>query len=186
MTKVPCRFSPVVSHIGVIGLVWALLAVTVPCSAQSPLPTTTCDSAVSNMDIHFPSPMPREDGTRAFRYGANGPFVSGAGSTVTLSVALTFAPGEDAIIKLSGLNENCTGTSSSGTIFTFTFGELAPVNSIALDFGEGEVALNGRAQKAILGSPRYLFVDVWDGEVPSQHAAYSYVIDLQNPKNPTP
>ena len=185
MPKVLCPQSPMVSQFGaMVSLVAAFLAVTVPSSAQSSLPSTTCDSAVSNMDIHFPSPMPREDGTKAFRYGANGPFVSGAGSTMTFSLALTFTPSEDAIIKLSGLDENCGGTSSSGTVFTFTFAELAQTNSISLDFGEGEVGLNGKMQKATLGAPRYLFLDVWDGDIPAQHAAYSYVIDLQNPRNP--
>jgi len=141
---------------------------------------------MANMDIHFPSPMAREDGTRAFRYGTNAqPFVSGGGSTVIISVPLTFTPGEDAIIKLSALDAACGGTSSSGTVFTFTFGELTPTNEIALDFGAGEVSLNGKMQKAILGAPRYLFLDVWDGEVPSAHAAYSYVIDVQNLRNPT-
>jgi hypothetical protein len=140
---------------------------------------------MANMDVHFPPGMTRENGTRAFRYGSNVPFVAGGGSSVTISVPLTFTPGEDAVIKLSALDATCGGNSSFGTVFTFTFRELRETNEIALDFGAGEVGLNGSMQQAILGSPRYLFLDVWDGQIPSQHAAYSYVIDLQHLKNPT-
>src|SRR5438034_6326162 len=171
---------------------WAAVGCTVllgasAARAQVPLPTTTCDAAVSNTDMHFPSGMSREDGTKAFAYGDSGPFVTGGGSSITLTVTLRFAPSENTLIKLSALDDACAGRSSLGTVFTYSFSELnSQRNTITYDAAASEVGLNGQMQKALfVGTPRYLFVDVWDGEVPSQHASYSYVIDLQNPKNPT-
>jgi hypothetical protein len=130
--------------------------------------------------------MSREDGTKAFTYGDNGPFLSGGGSSITLTLGLKFTPGEDAVIKFSALDDSCSGKSSLSTVFTYAFSELAAGrNTITYDAAASEIGLNGQMQKALfVGTPRYLFVDVWDGEVPSQHAAYSYVIDLQNPQNP--
>jgi hypothetical protein len=175
------RFGAVVSICG--GL---LLGVPQRAAAQSALPATTCDSAVANGDQHFPQGMPREDGTKAFRYGALSPFVSGGGAAITITLELTFTPSVDAVIKLAALDDACSGPTSSGTVLSATFTELdSQVNTLLVDIANGEVGLNGEMQKAtILGTPRYVFVDVWDGELPSQHAAYSYVIDLQNPRNP--
>lgn len=177
-----CRFRAATTLVCAI-----LLGFAGPASAQLALPATACDSAASNPDLHFPPGMPLEDGTKAFSYApGDAPFVSASGGSITITVALTFAPGEDATIKLAALDETCGGPSSSGTVFSFTFGALtSPRNTIAIDATTGEVGLNGEMQKAtLLAAPRYLFVDVWDGALPALHAARSYVIDLLDPRNP--
>jgi len=187
MTTSRCRRDRAIARFGVLAAAVAVvLGQPRPASAQASFPATTCDSAVANGDLHFPQGMAREDGTKAFRYGGLSPFVSGGGSAITITVELTFAPDVDAVIKLSALDEACTGPTSSGTVLTASFTELeSQLNTITLDVGSGEIGLNGEMQKAtILGTPRYVFVDVWDGQAPAQHAAYSYVIDLQNPRNP--
>jgi hypothetical protein len=190
MTKVLIRPSPKTSRFGAAAALAAsvLLSVPVTVRAQSSLPSTTCDAAVSYTDLHFPAGMPLEDGTKAFTYGAEMPFVTGGGASITINVNLRFPPGEDATIKLSALDESCGGTSSSGTVFSYTFGALtATRNTITYDVPTGEVGFNGEIQQGSpLGTPRYLFVDVWDGALPAVFAAHSYVIDLQNPMNPRP
>jgi hypothetical protein len=187
MTKRRCRHDRGIARFGVLAV--AVVAVIVgeprPASAQAPFPATTCDSAVANAE-HFPQGMSREDGSKAFRYGALTPFVSGGASAMTITLELTFEPSVDAVIRLSALDEWCGGPSSSATVLSATFTELdSQLNTITVDVANSSVGINGEMQKAtILGTPRYMFVEVWDGDVPSQHAAYSYVIDVQNPRNP--
>src|SRR5207247_6152311 len=117
-----------------------LLCATGSARAQVPLPTTTCDAAVANADMHFPPGMSREDGTKAFAYGDTGPFVRGGGSSITLTVTLKFAPSENTLIKLSALDDACTGRSSLGTVFTYSFSELnSQRNAITYDAAASEV-----------------------------------------------
>jgi hypothetical protein len=164
-----------------------LLALPVVAAAQTVVPTTACDAALANPDLHPLPEMPLEDGTKAFSYTAEGPFVSGGGAFLSITVALTFQPGPDATIRLSALDEACAGSGGSGTVFTYTFAELTSArNAISYNAAEAEITFNGAVQKASpQGTPRYLFVDVWDGALPSARATYSYVIDLLNPTNPT-
>ena len=160
MTKVLRRSSPTTSRFGAATALVAsvLLSFPVVTRAQSSLPSTTCDEAMANMDVHFPPGMTRENGTRAFRYGSNGPFVAGGGSAVTISVPLTFTPGEDAVIKLSALDATCGGNSSFGTVFTFTFGELRETNEIALELRRGR----GRPQRLdAAGHPGFAAVSLF-------------------------
>jgi hypothetical protein len=161
------------------------VAVSIPAAAQTTVPATACDAALANPDLHPQPDMPLENGTIAFTYGPS--FVSGGASSMTITVNLTFQPGPDTTIRLSALDETCTGGSRAGTVFTYTFGELTSTqNTVTYDATAGEVSLNGTLQKTTpQGTPRYLFFDVWDGELPSTHATHSYLIDLLNPANPT-
>ena len=113
-------------------------------------------------------------------------FVTGGGSSVTISLALLFQPGPDATIRVTALDQDCAGTNAT-TVFTQTFSGLAAgVNTIAYNGGSDEIGLNGSVEKLTPnGTARFLFVDVWDGELPSTHATHSYLIDLADPRNPT-
>jgi hypothetical protein len=156
-------------------------------AAQTTVPTTACDAALANPDVHPQPGMPLEDGTQAFSYTAQGPFVSGGGGAwLTITVALTFEPGPDATIRVSAFDEACTGGANSATVFAYTFSELTSGrNTISYDAQSGAIGFNGSVQTtAPIGTPRYLFVDVWDGQLPSTHATHSYLIDLLNPANP--
>ncbi|MEO8522737.1 MAG: hypothetical protein ABI603_15320 [Acidobacteriota bacterium] len=165
----------------------AALLLTLPAaaSAQAPLPATACDAALANPDLHPQPEMPLEDGATAFSYTAGGAFVSGGGSAVRITLSLLFAPGPDATIRLTALDEHCSGGTAK-TAFTQTFGGLTSVvNSISYDAISGDVSLNGSGETVTpSATPRFLFVDVWDGELPSTHATHSYLIDLSDPKNP--
>jgi hypothetical protein len=164
-----------------------LLALSTAARAQPVLPATPCDAALANPDLHPQPDMPLEDGLQAFSYTAAGAFVSGAGGSVTITVALTFQPEPDSTIRISALDDACAGGNSAGTVFTHTFGDLTSTrNTLTYDAAAGEIGFNGTIQKTTAqGTPRYLFVDVWDGQLPSTHATHSYVIDLLNPMNPT-
>jgi hypothetical protein len=172
---------------GITAFFVVLLGLSGAASMQPVIPATPCDDAVANSELHFPSDLKLEDGTKAFSYLSDLPFVQASGELFTINVALRFEPGPQATIKLSALDEECSGNSSSGTVFTYTFGELpSPRNTLTFNRSTEEVGLNGTMQKAVLlGAPRYLFIDVWDGLLPSTHATHSYVIDLQDPKNPS-
>ncbi len=163
-----------------------LLAFSTMASAQVRLPATACDAALANPELHPQPEMPLENGTTAFSYTAGGAFVSSNGTSVTITLALTFQPGPDATIRLTALDDACAGGGLAGTVFTYTFGQLAmALNAVTYDAVAAEVRFNGNVQEAsVLGTPRFLFVDVWDGELPSTHAAYSYLIDLHDPRNP--
>ncbi len=167
------------------GLCATALSLPSAVSAQVAVPATACDAALANPDLHPIPDMPLEDGATAFGYGA-GAFVSGGSGSVAINVGLAFDPGPGASIRLTALDPSCAGTSSA-TVFTVTFDQLVSrQNVITVDGQTGAVALNGMVQQAVLnGSPRYVFVDVWDGELPSLHASHSYVIDLLQPSNPT-
>lgn len=154
-------------------------------AAQTVVPSTPCDAALANPDLHPQPEMPLENGTIAFSYNAEGPFVSGGGAFLAINVALTFQPGPDAMIRISALDDACGG-SGAGTIFTYTFSELTSTrNTLTYDMAAGLLVFNGSVEKTTQGTPRYFFVDVWDGELPSTHATHSYMIDLLNPANPT-
>ena len=164
-----------------------LLALSATASAQTALPATACDGALANPDLHPQSDMPYEDGATAFSYSLGGSFVSGGGSSLSINVGLTFQPGPDATIRLSALDGACAGGGRGGTVFTYTFSDLTPAqNTITYDAVSSEVTFNGTPHPtAMSGTPRYLFIDVWDGELPSTHASHSYLIDMLTPLNPT-
>lgn len=162
-----------------------LLALPAPAVAQAQFPATACDAALANRDLHPQPEMPLEDGATAFSYTAAGAFVSGGGGAVRITLSLRFPPGPDATIRLTALDEHCAGGTAK-TAFSQTFGGLtSALNSISYDATSGDVSLNGSTEKVTPSStPRFLFVDVWDGELPSTHATHSYLIDLSDPKNP--
>lgn len=162
-----------------------LLALPAAAAAQPQLPTTACDAALANPDLHPQPEMPIEDGSIAFSYTAGGAFVAGGGSAVRITLSLLFPPGPDATIRLTALDGSCSGDTAK-TAFTHTFSGLtSALNSISYDAVSSEVALNGATETVTpTSAPRFLFVDVWDGELPSTHATHSYLIDLNDPKNP--
>lgn len=162
-----------------------LLTLPAPAAAQAQFPATGCDAALANPDLHPQPEMPLENGAIAFSYTAGGAFVSGGGSAVRITLSLLFPPGPDATIRLTALDGHCSG-GPAATAFTQTFGGLtSALNTLSYDAASGEVALNGATEKVTpTATPRFLFVDVWDGELPSTHATHSYLIDLSDPKNP--
>lgn len=166
-------------------LVATLLCLSTPAAAQPTLPNTPCDAVLANDELHPVSAMILEDGTHAFSYSRDGSFVTGAGGSVVLTVALTFDPGPEATIRLSALDEQCGGANGARTSFAYTFSNLAARNTISFDARSGDIVFNGTTEHTGAATMlRYFFVDVWDGELPSTHASYSYLVDLQNPANP--
>lgn len=165
----------------------ALFALSTVTAAQTVVPRTACDAALANPDMHPQPEMPLENGALAFSYNAQGPFVTGGGSLISINVALLFQPGPDATITLTAVDEGCAGSGRAGTVFRVIFNELTSTrNSITYDAVAGELSFNGKLQDTkAQGTPRYFVLDVWDGELPSTHATHSYLIDLQNPANPT-
>lgn len=176
---------PLAWMIGGAALACGLLLVAETAAAQAALPATTCDAVLANPDLHPVPEMPFENGLTAFSYGAGGSFVSGGGSSATITVGLLFQPGPDATIRVTALDEACGGANAR-TVFTQTFSGLTSVaNTITYNGASDEIGLNGSIEKlAPNGTARYLFVDVWDGELPSLHATHSYLIDMADPKNP--
>jgi len=172
----------------------SFVAVTIALAVSTVLPlwaaavSTACDSAIANPDLHFPREMPREDGTRAFTYGSDStPFVAVAGNTLTVALALTFDPDGDTTIKLAALNAECGGGNSSGAVFEYSFSEITRrQNTMVYDMSTGATAFNdGDKQTAVpMGTPRYVWIEVWDGNTPSNRSGYSYLVDLQHPETP--
>lgn len=159
---------------------------TVELIAQAPT-TTACDAAIANPEFHFPRQMAQEDGSRAFAYGADRiPFVSKAGDRMTLTLTLNFDPGPDALIKVAALDAACTGGNSSGAVFEYSFSELSSRTlTLAYDIDTGAMTFNGEKETAVpAGTPRYLWVEAWDGEAVPARAGYSYLVDLLNTVSP--
>ncbi len=176
---------PLTGMIGGAALACALLLLPGTAAAQGTMPATACDGALATPELHPQPDMPLENGVTAFSYSAGGTFVSGGGSSATITLGLLFQPGPDATIRVTALDEACGGTNGR-TVFTQTFSGLTSVvNTIAYNGGSDEIGLNGSVEKLTPnGTARFLFVDVWDGELPSLHATHSYLIDLADPKNP--
>ena len=175
------------ARIVVVGLFAALVLLRAAVGSAGTFPVTSCDAALRAPDLHLPSTMWQENGTRAFRYGGDSePFAAANGAGVTLRIALLFPPTPETVITLSALDAACEGGSSTGTVFSYSFRDITAVhNTFAYDPATGEIAFNGLAQQALaLGTPRYIWVEVWDGVLPADRAAYSYLIDLLNPQNP--
>jgi hypothetical protein len=98
-------------------------------AAQPSLPARACDVAVAAADMHYPPGLPLETGSHAFSYDAGGPFVTGGSGSITVDVAVRFTPGPDAVIRISAVDENCSGETSAGTVFSYTFTALQPHRS---------------------------------------------------------
>lgn len=155
-------------------------------NAQAPT-EPNCAQAYTATDFHFPREMQKEDGSRAFSYGIEGiPFVSMTGDVLTFAVRLNFEPGADAAIKVGSLDVKCSGGNSSGAVFEYSFGELkSTALTLSYNITTGAITINGETAVAVpAGTPRYLWIEVWDGEAGATRAGYSSLVDLLHPLSP--
>ena len=146
-----------------------------------------CAQTYTSAGFHFPREMQKEDGSRAFSYGAAGDaFVSLAGDVLTFAVTLNFPPGPDTAIKVGALDAACTGGNSSGAVFEYSFSELkSTAVTLSYNMTNGVITFNGETATAVpAGTPRYLWIEVWDGEAGVSRAGYSSLVDLLHPLSP--
>jgi hypothetical protein len=156
------------------------------------LPTTPCDQAqidisYSGISQHLTNHSVREDGTIAFKYGPdNNHFVTHVGDVFNFNITTLFAPSNPfAAIKLMALDSACNLVFGLGPVFS-NINPLAE-NILSYNTNTHTSTLNGSEQISnIYGSfPRYLWVEVWDGINGSNVATYSYLVDVNDPQNPT-
>jgi pimeloyl-ACP methyl ester carboxylesterase len=161
-------------------------------SAALTLPTTPCDQAqidvsYSGISQHLTTNSVRENGTIAFKYGSdNNHFVTHQGDVFNFNVTTLFAPSSPfAAIKLMALDSACNLVFGLGPLFS----NINPLteNILSYDINTHVSTLNGLEQISNIygGSARYLWVEVWDGINGSSVATYSYLVDVNNPLNPT-
>ena len=159
--------------------------------AQVVLPTTPCDSVVSHSILGFV--MTQEDGTISFRYGPdNQTFVSVGGSTLSINVNLLFAPDDEQdSVKFMAYDVNCQPL--YGQAYGHGAGWLLPLatNTLAYDTSTFQLSINGNPDSTVNVSNgpqvRYIAIEVFDfsGYPVINNATYSYLIDVQNPQNPS-
>jgi len=168
--------------------------------ADLTLPATPCDGEQVEailpgfgVSAHITSNMTREDGETAFTYGAdNNSFVTIFEDTITLHPDLLFPPTTSprSYMKLLAFNASC------GIVFGFsassgTDGDVplqAGANTVAYDTVNSQAVFNDGItfQMRPFSTPRYIWLEVWDGKTtPDKQATFSYLVDLQNPQNPT-
>jgi hypothetical protein len=102
-----------------------------------------------------------------------------------MTVNLGFDPGPDATIRFAAIDETCSGSGSAGTVLDYKFGDLKTrTNVVVYDVEEGTLTVNDAEPQRVtpLGTPRYAWLEVWDGA--TARAAYSYLIDLVNSAEP--
>lgn len=153
------------------------------------LPLTSCDPLIPNMTIygnsvHITSGMNREDGATAFKYGSdNASFASGNGDLVNFDVNLLFTPiAGKGQIKLMALDKHCDPVFGYGVLF---FNVNSDSNAISYNRATNDTTLNGQTQKSYpSGVLRYIWAEVWDGVNGSNKATYSYLVDIDNIRNP--
>jgi len=150
------------------------------------LPITACDSHLvqpSNaFNAHVTTGMSLEDGTKTFAYGANNNFVTATNTVLSFHINLLFQPTNTATIKALALDANCALVFGFGPQFTATStSEILTVNKDTY-----ETILGGSSQTPNpSGTLRYIWIEVWDGIRGSTVATYSYLVDVNNPQNPT-
>lgn len=157
-------------------------------TAALTLPTTACDAELIRLETVFPlSPgisMQKEDGTKAFKYGPdNNSFVSLQDDVLTFNIQLLFdldsSPSK--VIKFLAFNNNCINV--TGNAFTNI---PNPGNSLTYNRTTTETKFNnGDSFFPSLGLPRFIWLEVWDGKNNTTFASYSYLVDVNDPKNPT-
>ncbi|MCL5436123.1 MAG: alpha/beta fold hydrolase, partial [Patescibacteria group bacterium] len=156
------------------------------------LPATACDQQQIDFQIyyvngHLTDTSQREDGTRAFDYGASGqPFVSAdANGVVTFNFHTLFtAPtSTTSYVKLMGFSADCAPIYGLGPAFT---NPVSPGDHALIYADNGHtVTLDGATQiQYPSGTARYIWIEAWDGVPGSSAASYSYLVDLQDIKNP--
>jgi hypothetical protein len=178
---VPGRIAAAV----VVCVVGTELCAAAPLAAQT-VPVTACDAALADPEFHFPRGMRIETGATAFSYGSlDRPFATRSGAQWTLVVELGFDPGRDARIRFAAIDEMCSGSGSAGTVLDYKFSDVKTrTNAIVYDLEESTIAFNGLEPQRVtpLGTPRYAWLEVWDGV--TARASYSYLVDLVNSAPP--
>jgi pimeloyl-ACP methyl ester carboxylesterase len=168
--------------------------------ADLALPTSVCndeqvDAILPGFGIsaHITSDMDKENGATAFTYGNdNNSFVTVSDSIITLYPNLLFDPNTNpgSFMKLHAFSTSCTLVFGFGPI-SGTDGDVPlqfGANTVSYDSSTDLVRFNdGIAQRVRPNLvPRYIWLEAWDGKnTPDKLATYSYLIDLQNPQNPT-
>ncbi|MCL5435662.1 MAG: alpha/beta hydrolase [Patescibacteria group bacterium] len=156
------------------------------------MPTTVCDQQQVDFQIygttgHLTDTSQREDGVRAFAYGAAGsPFVSGDNSgVVTFNFHTLFSAPTSTIsyVKLMGFSAGCAPIYGLGPAFTYP---VSPGDHILTYADSGHtVTFEGETQiQYPSGNSRYIWIEAWDGVTGSSAASYSYLVDLQDIQNP--
>ncbi|MCL5435770.1 MAG: Ig-like domain-containing protein [Patescibacteria group bacterium] len=164
-----------------------------PAGAAWTLPTTACDQQQEDFQIyyvngHLTDTSQREDGTRAFDYGANGePFVSAdANSIITFNFHTLFTAPTSTIsyVKVLGFASDCSPIFGLGPAFT---NPVSPGDHTLTYADNGHtITLDGDTQiQYPSATARYIWIEAWDGVSGSTAASYSYLVDLQNVQNPT-
>jgi hypothetical protein len=150
-------------------------------------PATSCDAALADPELHFPRMMRLEPGGVAFTFGAPAqPFASRDGNRWSFALDLAFDPGPDTTIKFAAFNDACSGTGSAGTVLDYKFGNVTTrANVVTYDAEAQTITFNDSTQHLTpLGTPRYAWIEVWDGDAAGARATYSYLIDLVNSVTP--
>ena len=155
--------------------------------AELAFPETPCDSRLPTTTSHLRPDMVQEDGAMAFSYGSdNNHFVSVSEdlSYLYINVNLLFSPQDlNSTLKLLAFDERC----NSGFGFGPVFHNLVPgENLVTIKKFIWDIAVNGLTRRVFPSiQPRYLWVEVLDNVNNPTLKTYSYLIDLQNPQNPT-
>ncbi|MDP4000688.1 MAG: hypothetical protein Q8P83_00365 [bacterium] len=164
------------------------------------LPQTSCDDAQVDAILpgfgtsaHITSNMLKEDGETAFTYGSdNNSFVTTSGDIITLHPNLLFDPTSNpgSVIKLYAFNASCS--------VVFGFGPISGSDGDApIQVGPNTVSYNTLNNQVVFNNGithilhpnllvRYIWLEVWDGKnTADKKATYSYLVDIQDVKNPT-
>ncbi len=170
------------------GLVSASLF-SLPKSAKADItvPTTDCDKVLTTAnDIGFfiTNSAVKESGSLGFTYGSqSNSFVSVLDSTLTFSFDLLFDDPSKASVKLDFIDMDCNSIAG-------TTGGSNPQRSnvITYNLSTSKMVLNNLEATSqivpLLGKLRYVILEVVDG-LPATINTYSYIVDIENIKNPT-
>ncbi|MBI3952579.1 MAG: hypothetical protein HY336_01320 [Candidatus Doudnabacteria bacterium] len=153
-------------------------------SAALTLPVTSCDQQLANMP-KIKADMQQEDGAKSFTYGPdNNSFVSLSGDVVTFNISVLFDPmvSPNRVIRFNAFNANCSGVYGNAFINFLTSNNTIAYNkaTTGLKFNQEDEYM-----PTMMGLPRYIWLEVWDGKNDGIFASYSYLVDLNEPANPT-
>ncbi|MBX4191456.1 MAG: alpha/beta hydrolase [Candidatus Doudnabacteria bacterium] len=152
------------------------------------LPQTDCDDEMVNYRNangntgHLLGGMTFEDGTKAFSYGKN--FTLKQNDRILVNVNLRFVPDDPlATIKLLAFDDKCNIVFGFSPVFhNLDYGE----NFISFDPVSNTATYKGETPSIVSsGKIRYFWIEVMDKAKDSAFKSYSYLIDTQNPRNPT-
>jgi len=183
--------------IWLFGLVLTSLFVfTQPARADLTLPQTPCDSVldgliVNGFSVHLnhsfqQSFSSREDGTKAFGYGGQNNFVRLEGGNIIFDIVTLFASvgPSSGTVKLMGLDQNCNAVFGLGPAYHNL--NLLASNEMIYERASYMTTFNGvTRQNAPMVIPKYLWIEVWDGNRNTSFSSYSYLVDIDNLQNPT-